>query len=150
MKENKDFYTEIYVHAPREQVWEAFVGHGRFFQAFYGAELRSTFEIGAPLEYSGGEDGNRTVHIYGEVLEHVLHVALAYTDHPGPMYAPNHADLVSRVRITWETLGGATKLTLTNDQFSENNPMRKEAAQWYLILSNFKTFVETGELMILE
>jgi uncharacterized protein YndB with AHSA1/START domain len=150
MVENNDFYTEIYIDAPREQVWDAFVGHGSFFQAFYGAELRSSFEIGAPLEYSAMVEGNASVHIYGEVLAYAPQTLLAYTDHPGPMYAPNHADLVSHVRITWDTVGSATRLTLTNDQFSENNPMRKEATQWYLILSNFKTFVETGHLMILE
>ena len=147
MNENTDFYTEMYIQAPKEQVWDAFVGQGRFFHAFYGAEIRSSFVIGAPLEYVGG-DGS--VHIYGEVLEHVPQAVLAYTDHPGPLYAADHATLVSRVRITWDSLGQATKLTLTNDRFSENNPMRKEAAQWYLILSNFKTFVETGQLMILE
>ncbi len=150
MLENNDFYTEIYIQAPRERVWDAFVGHGSFFHAYYGAELRSSFEIGTPLEYSGMVEADHTVHIYGEVLAYVPQTLLAYTDHPGPMYAANHADLVSRVRITWETVGSATRLTLTNDQFSENNSMHKEAAQWYLILSNFKTFVETGHLMILE
>jgi uncharacterized protein YndB with AHSA1/START domain len=150
MNENIDFYTEIYVQAPRGQVWDAFVGLGKFFNAFYGAEIRSSFEVGAPLEYSGLVEGEMVVHIYGEVLAYVPQTVLAYTDHPGPMYAANHADLLSRVQLTFDTVGAATKVTVTNDQFSENNPMRKEAAQWYMILSNFKTFVETGQLMILE
>ena len=30
--------------------------------------------------------------------------------------------------------------------FQKNNPMKKEAKQWFLILSNLKTWIETGNL----
>ena len=117
---------------------------------FYGAEIRSTFKIGDPIEYVGEYEGKETVHIYGNVLEYEQGKLIAYTDHPGPMYNENHKKLESRIRITFEPIGQSTKMTLTNDQFSENNPLKEKADQWYLILSNFKTYVETGELMKLE
>ena len=143
----KNFYTEIYINASTEKVWKAFVEPSQFFMAFYGADIRSTFQIGQRIEYSGIYDGNETVHIYGEVLEYEKGRILAYTDHPGPLYNENHSKLKSRVKVTFEAVGLSTQISLTNDQFSENNPMEDEAKQWYLILSNLKTWLETGQLM---
>ncbi len=142
-----DFYTEIYINAPTEKVWNAFVEPNQFFKAFYQADIRSTFKIGERIEYAGIYQGQETVHIYGEVLEYEKGKLLSYTDHPGPMYKENHVQLRSRVKATFESFVQATRLTLTNDQFTENNPMQEEAKQWYLILSNLKTWVETGNLM---
>lgn len=142
-----DFYTEIFINASTEKVWKAFIEPNQFFMAFYAADIRSTFAIGDRIEYAGLYNGEPTVHIYGEILEYEQGKLLAYTDHPGPMFHENHADLKARVRVTFQAMGDSTQITLTNDQFAENNPMAAEAKQWYLILSNLKTWVETGELM---
>jgi uncharacterized protein YndB with AHSA1/START domain len=150
MNTSQDFYTEIYIQAPKERVWDAFVLPGQFFHAFYGADIQSSFEIGSRLAYVAEAQGAQGVHIYGEVLEYVHGSLLAYTDHPGPIHAANHAELQARVRISFEAMGTATKLSLLNDQFSPDNPMQQEAQQWYLILSNFKTYLETGKLMQLD
>lgn len=142
-----DFYTEIFINAPREKVWKAFVTPNQFFMAFYGANIQSSFNIGERIEYAGLYEGKETVHIYGDILEYKEGELLAYTDHPGPMYKENHAELISRVKVSFAEMGSATRLCLTNDQFSKDNPMAAEAKQWYLILSNLKTLVETGQLM---
>lgn len=146
----KDFYTEIIINASTEKVWKAFIEPNQFFMAFYGADTRSTFKVGERIEYAGMYDGKETVHIYGEILEYQKGTLISYTDHPGPMYKKNHAELKSRVRATFEPIGQSTRITMTNDQFSDNNPMQDEAKQWYLILSNLKSWIETGQLMNLE
>ena len=146
----KDFFTEIYLNASKKKVWEAFVEPHQFFEAFYGANIQSSFQLGDRLEFSGVHEGKSVVHIYGKVLEYEEGSLLAYTDHPGPMYHEDHAKLESRVRVSFEEVGAGTRLRLINDQFSPNNPMQAEAQQWYLILSNLKTWVETGTLMNLE
>lgn len=150
MNTTQDFYTEVFVNAPREKVWEAFVQSDTYFHAFYGANIISSFQIGEQLEYVAMADGEKVVHIYGKVLEYEPGLLLSYTDHPGPMYREDHAELESRVKVSFESLGEVTRLCLTNDQFTENNPMQAEAKQWFLILSNFKTYVETGSLMNLD
>lgn len=146
----KDFYTEIFINALTDTVWNAFVGTNQFFMEFTNANIKSTFKIGDRIEYSGMYEGKETVHIYGEILEYEEGKLLAYTDHPGPIYNEKHAELVSRVRITFNQIGQSTRLILTNDQFSENNPMIGKTDMWYMILSNLKTFVETGQLMKLQ
>lgn len=142
-----DFYTELFIDATREKVWKAFIEPDQFFMAFYGANIRSSFKISERIEYSGLYEGKETVHIYGEILEYEKGKVLAYTDHPGPMYHEKHADLISSVKLNFEEMGATTRLTLVNDQFSEDNPMKEEAKQWYIILSNLKTWIETGNLL---
>jgi len=129
----KDFYSEIFINAPIQKVWKAFMAPNEFF-----------------MKFSGPYEGKETIHIYGKILEYEEHKLLAYTDHPGPIFNVNHAKLQSRVKVTFDTIGQSTKLTLTNDQFSENNPMQEKSDLWYLILSNLKSYVETGELLNLE
>lgn len=147
---NQDiFYTEIFINANPELVWKTFLSKDGFFKSFFGTEIQSNFNVGDKIEFASVNGEERTVHIYGKILEYEKNKILAYTDHPGPIYYDNHADLKSRVRITFEPIGQVTKLALTNDQFSDNT-LREEAAQWWLILSNFKTFLETGRLMKLE
>ena len=67
-----------------KKVWKAFVEPNQFFMAFYGADIRSTFQIGERIEYSGIYEGNETVHIYGQILEYEQGKLLAYTDHLRP------------------------------------------------------------------
>lgn len=146
----EDFKTEIFINAPKAKVWKAFVAPNQFFMAFYHADIISTFKTGERIEYTGMYQGQETVHIYGKILEYDEGNLLCYTDHPGPMFHENHAELKARVKVTFEDMGKATRLTLINDKFSENNPMQEKASQWYLILSNLKTWIETGNLMDLE
>ncbi|MNE74438.1 hypothetical protein D3C80_1705190 [compost metagenome] len=48
--------------------------------------------------------------------------------------------------FTLEEVGGTTKLTVINDQFTENHPaLEKADNDWWMILSNLKTYVETGK-----
>jgi uncharacterized protein YndB with AHSA1/START domain len=148
--EQENFYTEIYINAKPENVWRTFFSKDGFYKSFYGTEIQSTFFVGDKIEFTNEMDGQRTVHIYGDILESVENKILAYTDHPGAIYSDKHAELISRVRITFEQLGQATRLTLTNDQFSKDNPLSAKANQWWLILSNLKTFIETGGLMTLK
>ena len=145
----KDFYTEIFINANPEIVWQTFLSKDGFFKSFFGTEIQTNFSIGDKIEFVSVNGEERIVHIYGEILEYEQYKILAYTDHPGPIYYDNHAELKSRVKITLEPIGQVTKLTLTNDQFSDDT-LKKEASQWWLILSNFKTFLETGTLMKLK
>ncbi|MGD1848013.1 MAG: SRPBCC domain-containing protein [Salibacteraceae bacterium] len=145
----KDFYTEVYINASSEKVWQAFVAPQQFFMAFYRANISSTFEIGDRIAFVGSHEGQEMVHSYGEVLGYEPGKLLSYTEHPGPSYQENHQEMTSRVTVNITPVGEATCLTLSSDQFSANNPMREAAEQWYLILSNLKTWVETGQLMTL-
>ncbi len=120
---------EIYINAPTKKVWQAFVEPNQFFMSFFGADIRSSFQIGEKIEYSG---------VYKATKQFIFKYLIL---------ALNWYTLKSRVKVIFSEIGESTQISLTNDQFSENNPMKDEAKQLYLILSNLKTCIETGNLM---
>lgn len=121
----------------------------RHTEQLFGSELRTNFQPGQPFAYVGpGNDGAETVHVYGDILEFEPLSRLSYQEHPGPSYHANHAELQSRVVFQLETVGECTKLTLINDQFTDNHPSIANAqSSWWMILSSIKTWVETGKTL---
>ncbi|WP_144939153.1 SRPBCC family protein [Paenibacillus sp. 32O-W] len=144
-----DLKYEFYIGAAPEQVWDAFVSPEGTRQTFFGCVIRSTFRPGDPYEYVGpGNDGEETVHVYGSILAYEPYKVLSYTEHPGPSYHSNHAELETRVTFTLEPVGGCTKLTLVNDQWKADHPSYENAkGHWWMILSNIKTLAETGKTL---
>ncbi|GIP38900.1 ATPase [Paenibacillus sp. J31TS4] len=140
---------EFYIGAAPERVWEVLVSPEGTRQTFFGCVLRSTFETGAPFEYVGpGNDGDETVHVYGTIREYEPNRVLSYVEHPGPSYSQGHASLESRVTFTLQPVGGSTKLTLVNDEWTPDHPSFANAKNhWWMILSNIKTVAETGKAL---
>jgi uncharacterized protein YndB with AHSA1/START domain len=139
----------FYIGASAEEVWQKFISPEGTRAIFFGSVLRSTFEIGARYEYVGpGNDGEETVHVYGNVLAFEPYRVMSFTEHPGPSYRDNHAELQTRITMTFEQVGDCTKLTLVNDQWTPGHPSYESTQQsWPIILSNFKTFAETGRTL---
>lgn len=144
-----DLKYELYIGAKPEDVWQIFVTPEGTKAIFFGSILKSTFEIGAFYEYVGPcNDGDETVHVYGTVLAFEPYRLMSYTEHPGPSYRENHAELETRVTMTLEQVGHCTKLTLVNDQWPANHPSYENTKQsWPMILSNIKTYAETGKTL---
>ncbi|UQZ84839.1 hypothetical protein SK3146_04094 [Paenibacillus konkukensis] len=144
-----DLKYVIYVGAKPEDVWNIFVKPEATKAIFFGSTLESTFEVGARYEYVGpGSEGDETVHVYGEVLAFEPYRLMSFTEHPGPSYRDNHEELETRVTLTLETVGGSTKVTLINDQWPENHPSYENTKEsWPMILSNIKSYVETGKTL---
>lgn len=139
----------IYVDAKPEKVWEALVSPEGTKAAFFGSELKSSFEIGAPFEYVGpGSEGDATVHVYGIIQAYEPEKKLTYLEHPGPSYREQHAELTSVVTFELEEAGTTTKLTLVNDEWSENHPAVDNArGAWPMVISSIKTWCETGKTL---
>lgn len=139
----------MYIGSTPEKVWNILISPEGTKAAFFGSVIRSTFEEGSDYEYVGpGNDGDETVHLYGKVLKFEPHKVHSFEEHPGPTYYPNHAELKSRFTFTLEPVGETTKLTLVNDQWSDNHPgFNKAADTWNIVMSNIKTFAETGKTL---
>lgn len=147
---DNDFTMTIYVAGSPEQVWEAITGDEGSRAVMFGSVLRGELAPGEHYEYVGpGQDGDETVHVYGEVLQADAPGILQLTEHPGPTYRENHAELTSRMTWRIEPVGdGLTRVTFTNDEWSPGNPAQAETAEtWPHVLSSFKSFVETGRAL---
>ncbi|GAB6992249.1 SRPBCC domain-containing protein [Paenibacillus pini] len=140
---------EFYIGATPKRVWDILVTPEGTRQIFFGSILDSTFEEGAPFQYVGpGNDGDETVQVYGKILKYKEQELLSFLEHPGPSYHQNHEELESRLTMKLEVVGDCTKLTLINDQWSENHPSIESTKQnWWMILSNIKTLAETGKIL---
>jgi uncharacterized protein YndB with AHSA1/START domain len=144
-----DLKYDFYIDAAPEKVWNTLVSPEGTKATLFGSVLRSTFEIGAPYEYVGpGDGGEETVHVYGQILAFEPNRLMSYSEHPGPSYRENHAELETRVTMTLETVGNCTKLTLVNDRWPDNHPSYASTSEhWPMILSNIKTYTETGKTL---
>ena len=143
-----DFEMTIYIKADPLVVWEAITGDEGSRAVMFGSVIRGELEPGGRYEYVGpGEGGTEVVHVYGDVLEADPGVVLQLTEHPGPIYRENHAELTSRMTWRFEQAGvGLTRLTFTNDEWSEQHPAQADAAErWPRVLSSLKSLIETGE-----
>jgi uncharacterized protein YndB with AHSA1/START domain len=142
-----DLSYEYYIAAGPEQVWQVLVSDEGVSKTLFGSTIRSTFRVGEDLAYVGpGNDGDETVHVYGKLLEFEPNRIFSYLEHPGPSYRDNHAELETRVTMTLEPLGACTKLTLVNDRWPAGHPSYDNTKQsWPMILSNIKTYAETGK-----
>jgi uncharacterized protein YndB with AHSA1/START domain len=147
-----DLKYTYYIGATPERVWEVLTQDEGVKATFFGSTIRSTFEIGSDYAYVGpGNDGEETVHVYGKVLAFEPNKSFSYTEHPGPSYNEKHAELETRVTFTLEPYAGCTKLTLVNDRWSpspgEHPSYENTQAHWPMILSNIKTYAETGKTL---
>ena len=144
----QDFEMTIYIKADPPVVWNAITGDEGSRAVMWGSVLRGDLAPGGHYEYVGpGERGDETVHVYGDVQQAEPGTVLQLTEHPGPAYRENHAELTSRMTWRLESAGiSLTKLTFANDQWSEGHPSQAETAEtWPLVLSSLKSWVETGE-----
>ncbi|GAA2043998.1 SRPBCC domain-containing protein [Agromyces tropicus] len=145
-----DFSMTLYLAADPERVWAAITGDEGNRAVMWGSVLRGTLAPGERIEYVGpGEDGDETVHVYGEVLEAEAPRRLRVTEHPGPTYRDDHAELTSRMTWDLEPAGdGLTRLTFTNDRWSDDNPARGHSVgTWPHVLSSWKSWIETGRAL---
>jgi uncharacterized protein YndB with AHSA1/START domain len=131
----------FYFAAPPEKVWEGFVSPESNRIIFMGAELEADLKPGGPISWTGtAADGKRTTYVRGEVLQSDPPKLLRYTFALGP------STKFSRVTIELVPETEATKVSVTHDQWVEDDPAYASTAEgWPRILSRLKTLLETGK-----
>jgi uncharacterized protein YndB with AHSA1/START domain len=87
-----------------------------------------------------GPDGKRMTYVRGEVLQSEPPKLLQYT------FALGSSNKVSRVTIELVPETEATKVSVTHDQWTEDDAAYASSADgWPRILSRLKTLIETGK-----
>jgi uncharacterized protein YndB with AHSA1/START domain len=131
----------FYFGAPLEKVWEGFVSAESNRIIFGGAELETELRPGGPMNWVGpGPDGKPMAYVHGEVIWAEAPRLLQYT------FAVGASTKFSRVTIELVPETEATKVSVTHDEFAEDNGDYSSSADgWPRILSRLKTLVETGK-----
>ena len=141
MAQQTPLHFVFYFAAPLEKVWEGFVSPESNRVLFMGAELEADLKPGGAMNWVGtGPDGKRSVYVRGEVLRAEAPKVLQYT------FATGSSDKVSRVTVELEPETEATKVSVTHDQWAEDDAGYAPSADgWPRILSRLKTLIETGK-----
>jgi uncharacterized protein YndB with AHSA1/START domain len=141
VKEQAPLHFVFYFAAPPDKVWEGFVSSESNRIIFGGAELEVDLKPGGPMNWVGpGAQGTRTIYVRGEVLQSEPPKLLQYT------FALGSSSKVSRVTIELVPESEATKVSVTHDQWTEDDPGYASCVDgWPRILSRLKTLVETGK-----
>jgi len=131
----------FYIAATPEKVWEGFVSQESNRVIFSGAELHADFKAGGELAWIGtGSDGKPVTYVRGKVLRFEPPRIFEYT------FAVGQNDKESRATIELVAETEATKVTVTHDEWAEDDPTYASSADgWPRILSRLKTLLETGK-----
>ena len=131
----------FYIAATPEKVWEGFVAREPNRIIFSGAELQADFKPGGLLAWVGaGPDGKPITYVRGKVLRFEPPKFFQYT------FAMGQNDKASRATIELVPETEATKVTVTHDEWAEDDPTYAACADgWPRILSRLKTLLETGK-----
>jgi uncharacterized protein YndB with AHSA1/START domain len=134
---------QIIIKAPQERVWQAITRSEFTSRYYYGCTLKTDLTVGSPFTY---HLPNGSPLVEGEVVVSDPPNRLVHTYHS--LWPPMNED--APTRVTWELAslpGGVTRVTVLHEDFQSQTPTYQglQSGGWTWILSNMKTFLETGE-----
>lgn len=133
-------YT-TYIESTPERVWEALTD-ADLTAEYWGHRNVSDWQVGSSWEHQR-IDGSGIADITGEVVESVPPTRLVTTwrDPQDPDKPP------ATVTFALTPYGDIVRLTVTHEHLDNEHDRREIAAGWPAVLSNLKTFVETGHAL---
>jgi uncharacterized protein YndB with AHSA1/START domain/DNA-binding transcriptional ArsR family regulator len=135
---------KIVIASPIERVWRAITDEGESARWYYGTGVVSTWEPGAPYEYRF-PDGRVAIAGTVERVEPPNLLVMTFSARWSDEVA---VDAPTRVTIELSAQGALTTVVLTHDDVVEGTATAAEIVTgWPFLLSNLKSFVETGAPM---
>ncbi|MFE7115418.1 SRPBCC family protein [Streptomyces sp. NPDC057654] len=134
-----EFVYVTYIRSDPEKIWTALTDPGQT-AAFWGHSNVSDWQVGSGWEHQR-TDGSRTPDVVGTVVESAPPTRLVTTwaePGVGPEVKP------SRVTFGIEPYGEIVRLTVTHQDLADEAERDATAGGWAAVLSNLKTFIETG------
>jgi uncharacterized protein YndB with AHSA1/START domain len=140
--ENEQVLTiNITVNAPKSTVWDALTNPATVKKWFFGTDLKTTWELGTPILWSGEWEG-KPYEDKGIVLtyEHEKYAKYNYwSSFSGTEDIPeNYANISYQVADN----EGKTTLILTQDSFKNQEAMAHSEANWTAMMEEMKKLIE--------
>jgi uncharacterized protein YndB with AHSA1/START domain len=138
---NKPTFVYVtYIASTPEKVFKALTDTDATAKFWFGNAVTSDWKVGSPVSFH--REGKLI--LSGKVLEHDSPRRLSYTfqPHHDPLYS---GEKPSRVVMDLEQQRDQVKLTVTHDDFAPDSKVFASISNgWPLVLSNLKSFLETG------
>lgn len=142
MTDTPAFVYVVYIESTPERVWEALTD-ADLTAEYWGHSNVSDWEVGSPWEHRR-TDGTGAADVIGTVLESTPPTRLVSTwARPGD----DPVEGASRVTFDVQPYGSIVRLTVTHVDLSDAAERAQAAAGWAAVLSNLKTFLETGRTL---
>ena len=141
------FNYVTYISSTPEKVWDALINTEHTEQYFFGTAIKSDWQVGSRVEYSRGE-----VTDFGEILSYEPNREMTYTWEGVGDETPRQGPTVVTFQLQGMD-GGVVKLTLIHKNLTEADYVQEENTfqgynnGWPFILSNLKTYLETGKIL---
>ncbi|MEU1673705.1 metalloregulator ArsR/SmtB family transcription factor [Streptomyces roseifaciens] len=139
MSTKPEFVYTTYIHATPEKVWEALTD-AEATAAYWGHSNVSDWQVGSSWEHVR-IDGSGVADVVGTVVESDPPKRLV-TTWAGP--GEERPDGPSKVTFDIKALGDVVRLTVTHENLRDEAEKRQAAGGWSTVLSNLKTYLETG------
>jgi len=137
------FVYVTYIRSTPEAVWNALTDPAFTRRFWFGAELRSDWQVGSPVEL--WHENSKTDE--GQVLEADPPHRLSFTWKV--LHSGLHVEPHSRATFDISLEGEAVKLMLVHDGFEAGSKVvEKIGGGWPKILANLKSLLETGETLM--
>jgi len=150
MAESPKHVFEVYIRTTPERLWQALTDGNITAKYFFGTRISSDWKQGSPYLFTGmGPDGQEMKMVDGEILEIEPLKKLVMTFN-------HHWDAevgYPETRVSWEItdLGNTCKLSVVHDRLKAGHPVTEEFfGGWSRILSGLKTYLETGEPLVIQ
>jgi uncharacterized protein YndB with AHSA1/START domain/DNA-binding transcriptional ArsR family regulator len=155
MNDKPSFVYTTYIKTTPEQLWQALTDPA-FTRRYWNIEFETDWQVGSPMTWH--QRGVAISDPEQVVLEADPPHRLSYTWHSWPQDFVDALDLSdevaqqvateprSKVTFELEDLGGRVKLTVVHEGFEADSVVIKLiSGGWPSVLSDLKTFLETGE-----
>jgi uncharacterized protein YndB with AHSA1/START domain len=134
-------HAEITVSAPPERVWQALTDPAEVKQYFFGTDLRTDWQPGSPVTWSGEWQG-QAYEDKGEVIavDPPRHLELT---HFSPLTGQeDKPENYHRLVFDLEEQGGGTHVALTQDNNRDEEAAEHTRQNWEMVLQGLKKLVE--------
>jgi uncharacterized protein YndB with AHSA1/START domain len=139
------YQVEVYLKATIEQVWKSITAPNEVSKYFMCPMLHCGSRVGELIEFGIGDE----VLIGGKILDYKENDTLTYTFKFDPnTHKGTEEDNSTVVTITLSEERGITKMRLVHSGFvKQNQSYANIIGGWPWIISNQKTFLETGKTL---
>jgi len=140
MTDKPTFVYVTYIESTPERVWNALTD-ADLTARFWGHSNVSDWQVGSSWEHQR-TDGSGIADVIGEVVESAAPRRLV-TTWAAPDDQPSQG--ASQVSFDIEPYGDIVRLTVTHENLADDAEHDAAASGWAAVLSNLKSFLETGD-----
>lgn len=133
--------TQIDIHAPVENVWEALIDPALIQQYMFGTKVKSDWQPGSPITWKGNWQG-KEYEDRGTIIEIIPHHLLQYS-HFSPLSGKeDHPDNYNVVSIEVHKSGHDTQVCIAQDNNADEKAKKHSEENWATMLNEMKKVVE--------